>query len=65
VDAETGLRSKDNAALVMRDGRVPDSSHEVHQYYFRDGTCDCTADWSALDTPRPGGVFPDAAHASE
>ena len=46
---------------------MPDSSHEVHQYYFGADECDCTADWSALDTQTRGrqGVFPDAAHSSE
>lgn len=46
MDPETSLRSSDNAPLVMRDELVPDSSHEVHQYYFGADTCDCTADWS-------------------
>ena len=65
VNPETSLRSQDNARLEMRDNIVPDSSHEVHQYYFGADTCDCTADWSGLDEPRHDGVFPDAAHASE
>ena len=65
VDPETNLRVRDDAPLVMRNERVPDSSHEVHQYYFGADTCDCTADFSALDSPRKDGIFPDSAHSSE
>lgn len=64
VDPETNLRNE-SEPLVMRDGGSPDSSHEVHQYYFGAHDCDCTADWSALDSPRADGIYPDAAHASE